>query len=257
MGKNQQGKKKDGRFCQASHYKPIKRLELRAKLNPRDAVSAIEKHPRILFSASLLPRIFIQTLSFDRRILRLPQLRPLSVHRFVAPQIFLAPSAKVNFANTANMRPLTEGESKTVFEKLANYTGKSLTNLLTDTAPGKDGKASRFVFRVQESRVYYVREDMANLATSVARDNLLCLGNCIGKLTKTGKFRLHITALDIIAPHARAKIWVKPNGEMPFLYGGHIVKAHVGRWSEDCPEHQGIIVYSMNEYVMHPCTMLP
>jgi 60S ribosome subunit biogenesis protein NIP7 len=148
------------------------------------------------------------------------------------------------------MRPLTEGESKTVFEKLANYTGKSLTNLLTDTAPGKDGKPSRFVFRVQESRVYYVREDMANLATSVARDNLLCLGNCIGKLTKTGKFRLHITALDIIAPHARAKIWVKPNGEMPFLYGGHIVKAHVGRWSEDCPEHQGIIVYSMNEYVM-------
>lgn len=162
------------------------------------------------------------------------------------------------------MRPLTEGESKTVFEKLANYTGKSLTNLLTDTAPGKDGKPSRFVFRVQESRVYYVREDMANLATSVARDNLLCLGNCIGmfvfflfhfhtltrllgKLTKTGKFRLHITALDIIAPHARAKIWVKPNGEMPFLYGGHIVKAHVGRWSEDCPEHQGIIVYSMNE----------
>lgn len=154
------------------------------------------------------------------------------------------------------MRPLTEGESKTVFEKLANYTGKSLTNLLTDTAPGKDGKASRFVFRVQESRVYYVREDMANLATSVARDNLLCLGNCIGKLTKTGKFRLHITALDIIAPHARAKIWVKPNGEMPFLYGGHIVKAHVGRWSEDCPEHQGIIVYSMNEYVASSSTSL-
>ena len=32
---------------------------------------------------------------------------------------------------------------------------------------------------------------------------------------------------------------------MPFLYGGHVVKAHVGRWSEDCPEHQGVIVYSM------------
>jgi hypothetical protein len=43
MGKNQQGKKKDGRFCQASRCKPIKGLELRAKLNPRDAVSAIEK----------------------------------------------------------------------------------------------------------------------------------------------------------------------------------------------------------------------
>jgi 60S ribosome subunit biogenesis protein NIP7 len=40
---------------------------------------------------------------------------------------------------------------------------------------------------------------------------------------------------------------VKANGEMPFLYGGHIVKAHVGRWSEDCPEHQGVVVYSMND----------
>jgi len=34
---------------------------------------------------------------------------------------------------------------------------------------------------------------------------------------------------------------------MPFLYGSHIVKAHVGRWSEDCPEHQGVVVYSMND----------
>lgn len=24
-----------------------------------------------------------------------------------------------------------------------------------------------------------------------------------------------------------------------------VVKAHVGRWSEDCPEHQGCVVYNM------------
>ena len=58
---------------------------------------------------------------------------------------------------------------------------------------------------------------------------------------------MHITALDVIAPHARYKVWVKANGEMPFLYGGHVVKAHVGRWSEDCPEHQGVVVLSMND----------
>ncbi|KAB8616619.1 hypothetical protein FH972_025955 [Carpinus fangiana] len=34
---------------------------------------------------------------------------------------------------------------------------------------------------------------------------------------------------------------------MPFLYGGNIVKAHVGRWSEDCPQHQGVVVLSMND----------
>lgn len=99
----------------------------------------------------------------------------------------------------------------------------------------------------QGSRCYYVRESLANLATSVARDNLLSLGICLGKFTKTGKFRLHITALSVIAPHARYKVWVKSNGEMPFLYGGNVLKAHVGRWSEDCPEHQGVVVLSMND----------
>lgn len=34
---------------------------------------------------------------------------------------------------------------------------------------------------------------------------------------------------------------------MPFLYGSHVVKAHVGRWSEDCPEHQGVILMSMSD----------
>lgn len=165
------------------------------------------------------------------------------------------------------MRPLTEQETKTLFEKLANYTGTSLKNLIAplDDSPNAD----RYVFRMQRNRVYYVLLSTANLATSVARDNLLSLGTCLGKLrpelctqllqgkpfltktagkfTKAGKFRLHITALPIIAEHARWKVWIKSNGELPFLYGGNVVKAHIGRWSDDCPEHQGVIVYNMND----------
>ncbi|KAI9665209.1 MAG: ribosome biosynthesis protein nip7 [Alyxoria varia] len=141
------------------------------------------------------------------------------------------------------MRALTETETQTLFKKLADYTGSSLKQLI---AP-PEGATERHVFRIQNSRVYYVRESIANLAVSVARDNLLSLGTCIGKFTKSGKFRMHITALDVIAPHARYKIWVKPNGEMPFLYGGNIVKAHVGRFTEDCPQHQGVIVLNMSD----------
>lgn len=189
------------------------------------------------------------------------------------------------------MRPLTETETQTLFQKLAHYTGSSLKNLIAplDDSPNAD----RYVFRIHKDRVYYVRLSIANLAVSIGeqhicapsltpqstsripppspgaraterkerrkrphrlttrpsplpeRDKLVSLGICLGKFTKTGKFRLHITSLPILAEHARYKIWVKPNGEMPFLYGGNIVKAHVGRWSEDCPEHQGVIVYSM------------
>ncbi|KNG48219.1 60s ribosome subunit biogenesis protein nip7 [Stemphylium lycopersici] len=47
--------------------------------------------------------------------------------------------------------------------------------------------------------------------------------------------------------NSQRRVWVKQNGEMPFLYGGNVLKAHVGRWSEDCPEHQGVVVLSMND----------
>jgi 60S ribosome subunit biogenesis protein NIP7 len=138
------------------------------------------------------------------------------------------------------MRPLTEPETKTLFEKLASYTGQSLKHLI-------DNPQDPHVFRIQNSRVYYVRTTLANLATSVSRDALLSLGTCLGKFTKTGLFRLHITALDIIAPHARYKVYVKSNGEMSFLYGAHLIKQTVGRWAEECPQHQGVVVFSMEK----------
>lgn len=115
-------------------------------------------------------------------------------------------------------------------------------------------------FRLQRDRVYYVRynslvrnecswssERVMKTATSVARDSLVSLGMPLGKFTKSGKFRLHVTSLDIIAKHAKFRIWVKANGEMPYLYGNHVLKAHVGRISEDTPEHQGVVIFSMND----------
>jgi 60S ribosome subunit biogenesis protein NIP7 len=67
------------------------------------------------------------------------------------------------------MRPLTETETQTLFAKIANYTGSSLKNLIDPPAIA-GAKSERHVFRIQGSRVYYVRESLANFATSVARD---------------------------------------------------------------------------------------
>ncbi|KAF9244577.1 secretory pathway protein Sec39-domain-containing protein [Melanogaster broomeanus] len=85
------------------------------------------------------------------------------------------------------------------------------------------------------------------LSISVARPNLVSVGTCFGKFSKSGKFKLHITALDHISQYAKYKVWIKPNGEMPFLYGNHVLKAHLGRITEDTPEHQGVVVFSMND----------
>lgn len=139
-----------------------------------------------------------------------------------------------------NMRSLTEEETKVVFEKLANYIGRNISFLI-------DNPTNPHVFRLQKDRVYYVAEAVAKFATSVSRERLMALGTCFGKFTKTGKFRLHITALPYLAQYAKFKVWIKTNGEMPFLYGNHVLKAHVGRMSEDIPEHAGVIVFSMHD----------
>ncbi|KAF6015513.1 ribosome biosynthesis protein nip7 [Brettanomyces bruxellensis] len=138
------------------------------------------------------------------------------------------------------MRQMTEEETKVVFEKLTNYIGRNITFMVNNPD-------DPHVFRLQKDRVYYVKANVAKLATSIARKHLISLGICLGKFTKHGKFKLHITALPYLAKYAKYKVWIKENGEMPFLYGNHVLKAHVGKMSEDIPEHAGVIVFSMKD----------
>lgn len=34
---------------------------------------------------------------------------------------------------------------------------------------------------------------------------------------------------------------------MSYLYGNHVLKAHVAKMTEDVPEHQGVVVYSTGD----------
>uniref|UniRef100_A0A3P9P908 NIP7 nucleolar pre-rRNA processing protein n=2 Tax=Poeciliinae TaxID=586240 RepID=A0A3P9P908_POERE len=94
------------------------------------------------------------------------------------------------------MRPLTEEETKTMFEKLSKYIGENI-KLLVDRPDGT------YCFRLHQDRVYYMSEKILKLATNFSRDKLISVGTCFGKFTKTKKFRLHITALDFLAPYAK------------------------------------------------------
>lgn len=93
--------------------------------------------------------------------------------------------------------------------------------------------------------MYYLSDQVAKLAQSVPRDKLVSVGTCFGKFTKTKKFRLHITALGYLGRYAKYKVWLKPSGEMAFLYGNNIFKSNVGRLTEDVPQNQGVVVYTM------------
>merc|ERR1712165_436426 len=128
-----------------------------------------------------------------------------------------------------------------MFDKLSKYIGAENIKLLVDRTDGT------YCFRLHRERVYYVSEQIMKQAGNVARENLVCLGTCFGKFTKTRKFRLHITALDFLAPYCQHKVWVKPGAEQQFLYGHHVMKSGLGRITENTPKYQGVIVYSMSD----------
>jgi len=138
------------------------------------------------------------------------------------------------------MRPLTEEETKSVFEKLHKFLGKNLKNLVERTDEDH-------VFRLHKNRIFYVRESLLRRATNVAGDKLVHLGSCVGKMTHSGNFRLTIGCLDLLASQAKYKVWVKPAAEMSLLYGNHVLKSGLGRITESTPSNTGVVLFSMSD----------
>ncbi|NXY04325.1 NIP7 protein, partial [Pteruthius melanotis] len=148
------------------------------------------------------------------------------------------------------MRPLTEAETRAVFEKLGKYIGENI-QLLVDRPDGT------YCFRLHRDRVYYLSEKLLKLAASVPRESLVAPGTCFGKFTKSQKFRLSVTALDFLAPYAKYKVWVKPGSEQSFLYGNHVLKSGLGRITENTAQYQGVVVYSMADVPLVSARALP
>ncbi|KAL1772099.1 60S ribosome subunit biogenesis protein NIP7-like [Sigmodon hispidus] len=138
------------------------------------------------------------------------------------------------------MQPLTEEETRVMFEKNAKCIGENF-QLLVDRPHGT------YCFWLHNNRVYYVSEMILKLAANISGDKLVSLGTCFGKFTKIHKFQLHITVLNYLAPYAKYKVWIKPGAEQSFLYGNHVLKSSLGRITENISQYQGVVVYSMED----------
>lgn len=138
------------------------------------------------------------------------------------------------------MRPLNEEETEIFFTKLANYIGRNIRFLI-------DRPDEEYCFRMQKDRIYYLSERVMKQALASEKEQLVSLGTCFGKFTKSKKFKLHMTCLEYLAQYAKYKVWIKPSGEMSFLYGNHVLKAHLGRITENTPKYQGVVYFSMSD----------
>lgn len=142
--------------------------------------------------------------------------------------------------NSFIMRPLTDDETRAVFTKLAKFIGDNVKQLI-------DRPDGVYCFRMHRDRVFYVSEQVMKAAAHIPRKQLMSFGTCLGKFSKTQKFRLHVTSLVVLAPFAKHKVWVKPSAEQQFLYGNHVLKSGLGRITEGTEKYQGVVVYSMSD----------
>lgn len=64
------------------------------------------------------------------------------------------------------MRPLNDEETKVIFTKLADYIGTNIKYLI-------ERGDEPYVFRLIKDSVYYMSEELAKLATNIAKDKLV------------------------------------------------------------------------------------
>merc|ERR1711908_253555 len=119
-----------------------------------------------------------------------PLSRPAAQFYFVRPFATLTSGEGHRLAE-AKMRPLSDEETMQVFDKLKKYVGQNLKQLV-------ERQDETHVFRLQKERVYYVGEKTLKKAGHAQRKKLVSAGVCFGKFTHTKKFRLGVTALDIL-----------------------------------------------------------
>jgi hypothetical protein len=101
-------------------------------------------------------------------------------------------------ASAASALPGAPHPTLTRCASLPRSIGRNIKHLI-------DREDEPHCFRLHKERVYYVSERVMRQATSVGRDDLVALGTCFGKFTKTKKFHLKVTALDFVAQHAKVR----------------------------------------------------
>lgn len=135
------------------------------------------------------------------------------------------------------MRDLRVDEENKVLKKLKYFIGDNIKEIIND---------DRRLY-LHKRRVLLINNTVAKAVSPVAINSLAFAGTIIGKFTKNDNFRLKISCLNLLAPYAIYKIWIKKSAEMNYLYGNNALKSHIHRISDTVPLNAGVFVYSQND----------
>merc|ERR1712187_128365 len=90
---------------------------------------------------------------------------------------------------------------------------------------------------------YYLKKTSINRTTCIPRNNLISMGQYLGKFSHNGEFQLVISALDILKKYVKHKVWLKLSSELIFLSGKNLKKYDLKMITKKIPAYSGVIVY--------------
>lgn len=131
------------------------------------------------------------------------------------------------------MRALKEEEMEKVMKKLYLFIGDNSEKLLASTG-----------LHYHNGRAVLVSDSLHKGTSQISRKQIISCGTVLGKFTKTGSFRITITALHTLEKYALCRVWLKTSAEMNFLYENNALKSHIQKISESIPLNAGVFVYN-------------
>ncbi|KAI5180221.1 60S ribosome subunit biogenesis protein NIP7 [Nematocida sp. AWRm80] len=130
------------------------------------------------------------------------------------------------------MRELKEEELEKIKSKLMQYIGNNFNSFLNPL----------YKLVLHNQRIYYVSNELYKRASSISKDNLVCIGTCIGRFTRSDYFKIKITALHVLMTYATHKVKVKNTAEMNVLYGNHVQRSHLGGLPTEIKKNTGVLL---------------
>lgn len=137
------------------------------------------------------------------------------------------------------MRKLTQEEIKKVNLKLTGIIGSN-TQVIFD----------KYTPYLHNKNIFLLTENEFKILSNIPQKNIILAGKHIGKFTRSDRFFVKISSLNILEQYASKKVWVKWSAEMNVLYGNNVSKSHVLKTSEDIGKNEVVFLYNPKDTLL-------
>lgn len=128
---------------------------------------------------------------------------------------------------------------KKVYQKLTSIIGTNTQAIL-----------NKYTLYLHEKNVFLLTESEFKLLSNIPQKHIILAGKHLGRFTKSNRFFVKISAMNILEQYASKKVWIKWSAEMNVLYGNNISKSHVLKTSEDIGKNEIVFLYNPKDTLL-------